>query len=328
MPTLPRVFLAHPLPPQALSLVEGKVDLCVGPEVPSLPADLFAREVRAADALVTLLSDPVGTDLLEEGKRLKIVANYASGYNNVDVKAAESLGIWVTNTPDATTDATADAAFGLLLAVARHITESERFLREGRFDGWSPTRFLGMHLAGATLGIVGMGRIGKAVARRARGFDMKVVYSSRRRLPKEEEQALGVSHLPLEELLAKADAVSLHCPLTPETRHLIDAAALARMKPTALLINTSRGPVVDEAALAKALHSGKLGGVGLDVYEEEPKVNPMLLTAPRAVLVPHIGTSTLQTRLAMAEKAFGDVLRVLEGKEPGHPVNRPKNPRK
>ncbi len=319
-----RVFVSRPLPPEAMAMLQGRVELSVGPESGAIPRERWQAELALADGVVSMLSDRLDRELLAAAPRLRIVANYAAGYNNVDLAAAEELGIWVTNTPDATTEATADCALGLMLAVARRIPESEAFLRAGRFEGWTPTHFLGALLSGATLGIVGMGRIGQATARRARAFGMQVVYSGRRRTP--EGDALG-GFVGFEELLARADVVSLHCPLVAETRHLIDARAFARMKPGAILVNTSRGPVVDEAALAEALHSGHLGGAGLDVYEEEPKVHPRLLTAPRTVLVPHIGTSTLRTRLAMAEKALGDLLRVLAGELPRHAVNRPPRPR-
>lgn len=315
------------LPPEALAFVQGRVEIVAGPQERPATRDELVAGLREADAFVPMLSDRVDAALLEGAPRLKIVANYAAGFNNVDLAAAESLGVWVTNTPEATTDATADLAMGLIIAAGRHFLDSERFLREGRFDAWSPTRFLGLLLSGATLGIVGMGRIGKALARRAGAFGMRVVYHSRRRLAAEEERALEVSSMPLDELLSVSDVVSLHCPLTEQTRHLIDARAIERMKPGALLVNTSRGPVVDEEALARALHDGRLGGAALDVYEQEPRLHPLLATAPRTLLLPHVGTSTLQTRTSMAEKALGDVLRVLEGRPPRFAVNAPTAPR-
>jgi glyoxylate reductase len=325
MAPLPRVFISRPLPEQALACLQGRVSIAVGPAGGLSSPAVLQEGLHDSEAFVPMLSDRVDAALLRGATRLKIVANYAAGFNNVDVKVAEELGIYVTNTPDATTDATADMALGLMLACARRIPESEQCLRQGRFEGWLPMSFLGTLLSGSTLGIVGMGRIGRAVARRARGFDMKIVYASRRSCA--EEDALGAAHVDLETLLRSSDFVSLHCPLTPETRHLIDASALAKMKRTAYLINTARGPVVDEEALARALREERLAGAALDVYEEEPRVHPRLLEAPRTVLVPHIGTSTLRTRLAMAEMALGDVLRVLEGQAPLHPVNAPSAPR-
>lgn len=323
MASLPRVFVTRPLPAQALARLEGRAQVRVGPDVALLSPEALREGAADADALVCMLSDRIDVALLSGSRSLRIVANYAAGFNNVDLRAAEELGIWVTNTPDATTDATADLAIGLLLAVARRIPEAERHLRAGRFEGWTPTHFLGAHLGGATLGIVGMGRIGRAVARRAAGFGLRLLYAGRRRLPEDEERACGALFRPLDQLLSESDFVSLHCPLDAATRHLIDAAALARMKPTAFLINTARGPVVDEQSLARALHDGRLRGAALDVFEEEPRIHPLLLAAPNAVLVPHIGTSTDQTRLAMADKALEDVVRVLEGGPPLHPVNRP-----
>ncbi len=327
MATLPRVFVSRPLPAEALRLLEGRAQLTVGPDRASLSADELAQGMRGADAVVSMLNDRIDAPLLREAGRLKVVANYAVGFNNVDFKAAEELGIWVTNTPGAVTEATADAAMGLLIASARMVPQSELLLRQGKFGGWTPTHCLGGHVSGATLGIVGMGRIGQAVAKRAQGFSMRVIYFSRNRLSPERELALGVSHCGLDTLLAESDFISLHCPLNEQTRHLIDAAALARMKPTAYLINTSRGPVVDEPALARALTEGRIAGAGIDVYEDEPKVHPALLAAPNAVLTPHIGTSTLQTRLAMARLVVADLARIFDGQEPINPVNRPVRPR-
>jgi glyoxylate reductase len=245
------------------------------------------------------------------------------GFDNVDLAAAEARGIWVTNTPGVLTDATADLAFGLLLAAARRIPESERFLRAGRFDGWAPLLFRGADLFGATLGIVGLGRIGQAMARRARAFGMRIVYAGRRAVDAEVERALEARRVELDELLATSDFVSLHCPLTPETRHLIDAGALARMKKGAILINTARGPIVDEAALVDALRSGHLAGAGLDVFEREPAVHPGLLELENVVLTPHTGSATMGTRRRMAELVCENLERALAGEAPPHPVNRP-----
>jgi glyoxylate reductase len=325
--SLPEIFVTHRLPDETLELLEGQALVSFGTSTARLDRRALEEGVRHADALVPMLSVPVDAALLEQAERLKIVANYAVGFNNVDLQAAERLGIWVTNTPDVVTDATADMAMGLLLAAARQIPEGERQLRAGRFEGWTPTGLLGAHLTGRTLGILGMGRIGKAMARRARGFGLRILYADRGRLSPVEEETLAARQCTFEELLEQSDFLSLHCPLTGETRHLIDAKALAKMKPTAVLINTSRGPVIDEEALARALHKRALWGAGLDVYEKEPEVHPLLLTAPGLVLAPHLGTSTLATRMAMAEVAFRDVFLVLGGQVPEHPVNRPASPR-
>jgi glyoxylate reductase len=308
-----------------MSLIDGRAELVVGPPRGLVDREVYLECVAGADALVPMLTERIDREVLTRGVRLKIVANYAAGYNNVDIAAAEELGIWVTNTPDAVTQATAECTLGLLLAAARRIPESERCLREGKFEGWTPTHFIGTLLSGTTMGVVGMGRIGLAVARLAQAFGMRLIYTGPD--PSPEAEALGAVRRGFEEFLRESDVVTIHCPLTPDTRHLFDAQALAKMKPTAILVNTARGPIVDEAALGDALQAGKLGAAGIDVYENEPKVHPRLLTAPRAVLVPHIGTSTLRTRVAMAEKALGDVMLVLQGKEPRHPVNHPKAPR-
>jgi len=316
-----RVFVSRPLPAPAMERLARSFDVTTGPADRATTADELLAGAREADALVSMLSDRIDRAFLEACPRLRVVANYAVGVNNIDLAAAAARGVWATNTPGVLTDATADLAFGLLLSVARRIPESERFLREGRFDGWAPLLFLGADVASATLGIVGLGRIGQAVARRARAFGMEVVYSGHRRKPEEQEQgARFVSH---DELVATSDFVSLHCPLTPETRHLFDARAFGRMKRGAILVNTARGPVVDEAALVEALQSGHLGGAGLDVFEDEPKVHPGLLALPNVVLTPHTGSATRGTRLRMAEMVCEDVERVLAGQAPKFPVNQP-----
>jgi glyoxylate reductase len=305
--------------------LEGRAQVEAGPPAGPVERSRVLQALSGADAFVSLLSDRIDRELLEAGGRLRIVANYAVGYNNMDLAAGDAAGVWLTNTPDVVTSATAECTLALMLAAARRIPESERALREGRFEGWTPTHFLGTLLEGSTLGIVGMGRIGKAVARLARAFGMHVVYCDRERSG--EADALGADFKSFDEVLQQSDLVSLHCPLNDQTRHLVDAQALSKMKHGAILVNTSRGPVVDEAALAEALHSGHLGGAGIDVYEDEPRVHPRLLTAPRAVLSAHVGTSTLRTRIAMAQVALGDVVRVLSGQAPLHPVNRPARPR-
>ncbi len=326
MGTLPKLFLSRPLPEQALATVAGRLEVSAGPAAGPATREGFLAGAREADAVVSLVSDRVDAELFAQSPRLKVVANYAVGFNNMDLKAADAAGVWLTNTPDVVTDATAECAFGLLLAAARRIPEAEQALRAGRWEGWTPTHFLGLQLEGATLGVVGLGRIGRAVARRALAFQMKVLAADPD--PDPARAMEGVERVGLEELLRRSDVVSLHCPLTPQTRHLLDARALSLMKPGAILVNTARGPIVDEAALAEALHSGRLGAAALDVYEDEPRVHPQLLDAPRTVLAPHIGTSTLRTRLAQAHKALGDVLLVLAGEAPRHPVNRPPAPRR
>lgn len=280
-------------------------------------SDTFAGAADRIDAIVALLTDRVDEALLARCPRLRVVANVAVGVDNVDVAACRARGVVVTNTPDVLTEATADLAFGLVLAAARRIAEGDRLVRAGGFTGWTPTFMMGRRVHGSTLGIVGLGRIGKAMARRARGFGMHVLYNQRTRLDVALERALGVSWVPaLDEMLAWADIVSIHCPLTDDTRHLFSAERLARMRPQSILVNTARGPIVDEAALAQALATGLLAAAGLDVFEREPDVHPALLARENVVLAPHIGSADQETREAMAAAAVANVMRVLGGEAP------------
>jgi glyoxylate reductase len=252
---------------------------------------------------------------------LAVVANVAVGYDNIDIAACAARGVVVTNTPDVLTETTADLAFGLLIDAARRISEGDRLIRDGRWKRWTPTFHLGTRVHGMKLGIVGLGKIGKAVARRARGFGMHVGYTQRRREPEGIERALGATYVAsLDELCATSDAITIHVPLTPETRHLFSAERLSRMKKGSILVNTARGPVIDEAALAHALEQGPLGAAGLDVFEREPAVHPGLLVRENVVLAPHIGSADRQTREAMASTAAANVIRVLSGDAPLTPV--------
>jgi glyoxylate reductase len=255
------------------------------------------------------------------GPSLAVVSNFAVGVNNVDVAGATRRGIRVCNTPDVLTDATADLGFALLLSAARKVSDADRFVRAGSWTGWDPWGFLGVPVAGKTLGIVGMGKIGAAVVRRSSGFSMKVLYHNRRRIPPSEEAGLGASFRDLDALLAESDFVVLCVPLTPETRGLISTERLGRMKRTAVLVNISRGEVVDEEAVATALAEGRLFGAGLDVFEKEPRVHPRMLSAPSTVLLPHLGSATGETREAMGRLATENLLAVLDGREPPSPVN-------
>ena len=284
------------------------------------PAEAWSRaawlaEAADAEALVCLLGDRIDDATLAAMPRLRVVANFAVGYDNVDLAAATARGVIVSNTPDVLTEATADFTWALLLAVARRLGEGERLVRAGQWRGWTPELLLGTELGGRTLGIVGLGRIGRAVARRAAGFGMRVIASGR---------AGGsdgdVARVPLPELLAQADVVSLHCPLTPATRGLIDAAALGAMKPGAILLNTARGACVEDGALAAALERGHLGGAGLDVFVDEPRIDPRLLAAPRIVLAPHLGSATTTARVRMAELCISAVRDVLSGVVPPNQV--------
>jgi glyoxylate reductase len=306
---MPRLFVARKLSVDPRRVLGAEVDIDLwDDEMPPSRDELLAR-VASADGLLALLTERVDAELLAAAPSLRVVANHAVGVDNVDVRACTARGVWVTNTPDAVTESTADLTWALILAVARRIGEGERLVRAGRFKAWAPTMLLGLELRGATLGIVGLGRIGEAVARRARGFGMQVLHTTSR------------GGMPLEEMLARSDVVTLHCPLTAATRHLIDARRLAQMKRGALLVNTSRGSVVDEAALVASLEGGHLGGAGLDVYENEPSVHPGLIGREDVVLLPHLGSATHATRAQMATMALTDAARVLRGERPLHPVN-------
>ena len=312
---MPRVVVTRALPEPALAaLRESGADVWVSPEDRALAPEELHAAIRGADAVVTMLHDAVDAAFLDAaGDGLRVVANVAVGYDNVDVDAARSRGVAVTNTPGVLTDATADLAIALLLAITRRLGEAERLIRSGEPWAWSIDFMLGRGLRGKTLGIVGYGDIGRAVAARARAFGLEVVYTKRSRGDEPGQVELG-------ELLARSHVVSLHCPLTPETRHLIDADALAAMRDDAYLINTARGPVVDEPALAAALRDGVIAGAGLDVFEHEPEVLPDLLGLENVVLIPHLGSATVETRTAMAELAAANVVAVLAGDDPPTPV--------
>jgi glyoxylate reductase len=282
----------------------------------------FAACADRVRAIVCLITDRIDDELLARTPRLAVVANVAVGVDNIDVAACKARGVVVTNTPDVLTEATADLAFGLLLDAARRISEGDRLIRAGGWQRWTPTFHLGTPVFGMKLGIVGFGRIGKAVARRARGFGMHVGYTQRRREPEGIERALGTTWVPsLDDLCATSEAITIHVPLTSETRHLFSVERLARMRPGSILVNTARGPIVDEAALAHALEHGPLGAAGLDVFEREPTVHPALLARENAVLTPHIGSADLATREAMANTAAANAVRVLRGEPPLTPVS-------
>ena len=277
--------------------------------------------VRGKHGLLCMITDQVDTELLDLAPDLKMVANFGVGFNNIDVAAATARGIPVSNTPGVLTDATADLALALILAVGRRVVEGDTYTRQGRFKFWAPFHFLGHEITGKTLGLIGMGRIGAAVARRAAGFDMPVLYHNRNRLPKEEEVALGARYVDLDTLLEQSDFVSLHVPLTSETRHLIGAKELKQMKPGAYLVNTARGPVVDESALLEALEQKRIAGAGLDVYEHEPELTPGLVQLTKVTLLPHMGSATEKTRRRMGAMAVENLIEGLEGRRPPNCVN-------
>ena len=289
-------------------------------DVPYTP-DALAAKLAGCDGLMCALTDRVDSALLERCPQLKAVANIAVGYNNIDVPACTARGIQVTNTPGVLDDSTADLAFALMLAAARRVTEVEAYIREGAWTGWKLKQWLGVDVHHATLGILGMGRIGQAIARRAFGFDMKVIYHNRKRVAPEIEQRVNATYVSMDELLAQSDFVVLQMPYTPETHHLIGAKELAKMKPGAILINSTRGGVVDDKALIDALSRGVIRAAGLDVYEGEPKLNPGFLKLKNVVLVPHIGSSTEATRRAMAMTAAKNMAAALTGQMPPNLVN-------
>jgi glyoxylate reductase len=306
----PSVLVTRKLPSSVLSKLHDAADVDLYTGDGAIPADELRARVAGKEALVCLLTDAIDRSVVEAGSALKIIANVAVGYNNIDVPHARSKGVVVTNTPDVLTESVADFTWALILAITRRLGEGERLLRRGAWKGWALDFMLGTELRGKQLGLVGVGRIGRAVAARAPAFGMKVAYTSRSELA-----GVGES-MSLDRLLLTSDIVSLHVPLTPETRHLIDRRALTRMKRSAYLINTARGPVVDEEALAWALQSHLLSGAALDVYENEPAVHPDLLTLENVLLVPHLASGTTETRTAMADLAIANVLAVLAGEPP------------
>ena len=308
-----RLYLARPLPDPVMAVIRERFSLTAAPadSPPSASATLAA--VRDAQAVICTLNERFDRDLLAAAPSLRGIANYAVGYNNIDTDAAKARGVIVTNTPDVLTNATADITWALILAVARRVVEGDQLVRQDRWAGWSPTQLLGVDLTGKTLGIIGMGRIGQAVARRALGFEMNVLYWSRGEQPLPSANPAW-QRVSFEELVRRSDFLSLHVPLTPDTRHLINEEALRLMKPTAFLINAARGPVVDEAALVTALREGRRAGAGLDVYENEPELHPGLRELSRVVLLPHLGSATTETRIKMGMMCVENVLAVLEGK--------------
>jgi len=314
----PSILLTGKIPSSVLAKLEsiGEVDQYRRDGVDVMPHDELVARVVGKQALVSMITDAIDTSVIEAGKDLKIIANAAVGYNNIDVAAARARGVIVTNTPGVLTDATADLTWALILGITRRIGEGERLIRRGGWKGWTFDFMLGSELRGKQLGIVGYGGIGRAVAARGRAFGMRIAYTSRTPKPDPDAEAM-----PFDRLLATSDVVSLHCPLTPETKHLIDQPALARMKRSAYLINTARGPVVDEKALAWALRTRLIAGAGLDVFEQEPKVEPELLTLENVMLVPHLGSGTVETRTAMADLAARNVAAVLAGQPPLTPVS-------
>lgn len=319
-----KVLVTGNLPDDLAAPLKAQFDVTMHTQNRPMGRDALLESVRGVHGLLCTITDAIDAALLDQAPDLKIIANFGVGYNNIDVNAATARGIMVTNTPGVLTDATADLAMALILAVGRRVVEGDKYTRRGKFQFWAPFHFLGSEITGKTLGIIGMGRIGAAVARRAAGFTMPVIYHNRRRLPEKEERALGARYVDLQTLLEQADFVSLHTPLTPETRHMISAPELDAMKSSAFLINTARGPVVDEKSLLNALEQGRIAGAGLDVYEVEPTVTRGLEKLDQVVLLPHMGSATQETRRRMGAMAVENLMAGLQGNMPPNCLNADK----
>jgi len=321
--TRPLVIVTRRLPEGIEARMRDLFDARLNVSDTPMDATALKEAVKTAEILVPTVTDRVGAEIIEAaGPQLKLIANFGVGFNHIDVKAARARGIAVTNTPGVLTDATADITMTLLLAVTRRAVEGSDVLRSGKFAGWNPTWMMGVGLRGRTLGIVGMGRIGEAVAHRSRAFGMKIHYHNRKRVSADIERKMEATYWPdLDRMIPEMDIVSINCPSTPETYHLMSAERIGRMKRSAYLINSARGDIVDEAALADALESGAIAGAGLDVFEKEPKVEPKLLAQKNAVLFPHLGSSTIEARTGMGEKVIANILAFTGGQRPPDLIN-------
>jgi glyoxylate reductase len=316
----PKVLITRKILPEVLDYLKEHVDFEIGADDRNLTKQEIIEKIGDKEGLLSLLVDTIDKEVLDSTKPLKIIANCAVGYNNIDIQEAKKRGILVTNTPGVLTETTADLTWALILAVARRIPESDRFTRERKFEGWELDLFLGKEITGKRLGIIGMGRIGKAVALRAQAFNMEIVYSDPNRLSPEEGNTYRATHLSLEELLSTADIITIHASLTPETLHLLSREKIALIKKEAILVNVARGPLVDESALAQALEKRQIWGAGLDVYEREPEIEEKLFALDNAVLLPHIGSASYETRLKMAMMAARNLVQGLRGEQPDNLV--------
>jgi glyoxylate reductase len=317
-----KVFVTRKILEEGLNMLRERYDVEVSDYDGIIPREMLLKKVKGADALLSLLTDNIDAEVMDAaGPNLKIIANYAVGYNNIDVEEATKRGIMVTNTPGVLTETTADFAWTLLMAIARRIVEADKFVREGKFRGWEPMLLLGTDVFGATLGIVGFGRIGQAMARRALGFNMRVLYYDNSRVDEQLEKELKATFVDLPTLLKESDFVTLHVPLTKQTHHLIGEKELKMMKKDAYLINTARGPVVDEKALVKALKEGWIKGAALDVFENEPEIEPELLKLDNVVLAPHIASASYATRSKMSVMVAENIIKALNGEVPPNLVN-------
>lgn len=320
----PKIYVTRRLPQPGVELLEEVCDVEVNPDEAPPTRELLIRKVQDVDGILCLLTDRIDADLIDLAPNLKVVSSMSVGYDHIDVEAATKKGVYVTFTPGVLTEATADFTWALLMAVSRRVIEADRYLRAGKWKiQWSPTHFLGSDLTGKTLGIIGLGRIGEAIAQRARGFNMNVLYFSRARAEQEKERRLNIEFVPLERLFRESDFVTVHVPITDETKHLINEERLRQMKPTAYLVNTSRGPVIDQAVLTRALRERWIAGAGLDVFEKEPiDPNDPLINLENVVLTPHIASATTEARSKMAEVAAKNLISVLEGTPPQFLVNQ------
>ncbi len=318
----PQVLVTRALLPPVMDALRARCDVDVYDGEFAIPRDELLKRVQGKAGAITLLTEKVDAEFLDAaGPGLVIVANHAVGYDNVDVPECSRRGVLASNTPEVLTETTADLAWALLLAAARRISEGDRFLRSRTPWIWGPQMMLGLDVHGKVLGVVGLGRIGQAVARRAKGFGMRVIYHSRSRAPEDVERELGAEHRSFDDLLAESDFISINCSLNDKTRHLFGAEAFKRMKATAVLVNTARGPVVDEAALARALSDGEIFAAGVDVFEKEPEVHPDLLACENAAIIPHLGSATVDTREAMGMLAAENLFAALEGWRPPTLIN-------
>lgn len=316
-----KVLITGRLPANIILPLQQRYHVEMNPEFYPMERQALIAGIRDKQGLLPMINDCINEEVLVAAPHLKMIANFGVGYNNIDIHAATKRGIMVTNTPGVLTEATAELAFALLLSVSRRIVEGDKMVREGRFKFWAPMLFLGTEVTGKTLGIIGMGKIGKAVARRARAFDMKILYNNRKRIDVEEENKLQAKYTELKTLLAQSDFISVHVPLTEETRHLIGGNELSLLKPSTFLINTSRGPVIDEKVLVEALKTNKIAGAGFDVYENEPTLTSGLTELTNVILLPHIGSGTLETRTKIGSLAVENMLIGLTGGIPPNLVN-------
>ncbi|NLJ48307.1 MAG: D-glycerate dehydrogenase [Candidatus Atribacteria bacterium] len=320
--TKPRIFVTRPIPQEGLEILKGCCHVEVSDHDGVIPRSLLLQRVKDVDGLLTLLTDMIDKEVIHAaGKKLRVISNYAVGYNNIDVAEATKRGIMITNTPGVLTETTADLAWVLLMSIARRIVEGDKLVRAGKFRGWEPMLLLGTDIYESTLGLIGFGRIGQAMARRAKGFNLKVLYYDKNPISPIIEKELGVSRANFDEILRKSDFISIHVPLNEETFHLIGQKEMSIMKKDSYLINTARGPIVDEKALVKALKDGLIRGAALDVFENEPEIEKELMSLDNIVMVPHIGSASYRTRTKMAIMAANNLLSALKGERPEFLVN-------